>query len=67
MFGERVDLAVLSGQMALPGLTSDKTLGKVVLVVWLCDCRWRCFTQSRKRRLDIRLLPPRCSRARRGR
>ncbi|MBD0865582.1 MAG: hypothetical protein GDA36_08245 [Rhodobacteraceae bacterium] len=35
MFGERVDLAILSGPLALPGITA----GKVVLVVRLCDCR----------------------------
>ncbi|MBD0865668.1 MAG: hypothetical protein GDA36_08750 [Rhodobacteraceae bacterium] len=43
MFGGSLDLAILSGPLALPGLTA----GKAVLVVWLCDCRclrveWRC-------------------------
>ncbi|MBD0865915.1 MAG: hypothetical protein GDA36_10100 [Rhodobacteraceae bacterium] len=41
MFGKSVDLAIPSGPPALPGLTSDKTLGNAVLVVWLCDCRHR--------------------------
>ncbi|MBD0865586.1 MAG: hypothetical protein GDA36_08270 [Rhodobacteraceae bacterium] len=35
MFGASFDLAILSGPLALPGLTA----GKAVLVVWLCDCR----------------------------
>ncbi|MBD0864746.1 MAG: hypothetical protein GDA36_03605, partial [Rhodobacteraceae bacterium] len=35
MFGESLDLAILSAPLALPGLAS----GKAVLVVWLCDCR----------------------------
>ncbi|MBD0866090.1 MAG: hypothetical protein GDA36_11080 [Rhodobacteraceae bacterium] len=35
MFGERLDLSIPSGPLALPGLTS----GKAVLVVRLCDCR----------------------------
>ncbi|MBD0866628.1 MAG: hypothetical protein GDA36_14110 [Rhodobacteraceae bacterium] len=35
MFDERFDLAILSGPLALPGLTS----GKAVLVVRLCDSR----------------------------
>ncbi|MBD0866505.1 MAG: hypothetical protein GDA36_13420 [Rhodobacteraceae bacterium] len=30
MFGERFDLATLSGPLALPGLTA----GKAVLVIW---------------------------------
>jgi len=35
MFGERFDLAILSGPLALTGLTS----GKAVLAFRLCDCR----------------------------
>ncbi|MBD0865165.1 MAG: hypothetical protein GDA36_05910 [Rhodobacteraceae bacterium] len=98
MFGGSFDVAILSGPLALPGLTS----GKAVLVVWLCDCRclrgegrlpagsarlllspfgrsvlaspkYRAalyrgigIAQSLTRRLELR-LPPRCSRARRGR
>ncbi|MBD0864538.1 MAG: hypothetical protein GDA36_02465 [Rhodobacteraceae bacterium] len=35
MFGERFDLAILSGLLALLVLTA----GKAILVIWLCDCR----------------------------
>ncbi|MBD0865936.1 MAG: hypothetical protein GDA36_10230 [Rhodobacteraceae bacterium] len=35
MFGGSFNLTILSGPLALPGLTS----GKVALVVRLCDCR----------------------------
>ncbi|MBD0865817.1 MAG: hypothetical protein GDA36_09570 [Rhodobacteraceae bacterium] len=44
MFDGSFDLVILSGLLALPGLTwpyIGKTLGKAVLVVWLCDCHQR--------------------------
>ncbi|MBD0865455.1 MAG: hypothetical protein GDA36_07550 [Rhodobacteraceae bacterium] len=36
IFRGSFDWAILSGLLTLPGLT----VGKAVLTVWLCDCRW---------------------------